>query len=181
MAKKGNLTLSNVKKVSKQLDKMEKFEIEEGQYAGETVSFYPIFTEDRIQELLAEMQALQKEAMTKKIELSEEMQIHLINLLAIKHFSHFKSSLPSVLVDQGKEPDLMECLSIFRKTGLYSLFIKDIFLPAEMNKIHDAITDFVSASLVTLDLEDKINRKVEKLKMQNKDTYDKLENEPLQQ
>lgn len=180
MAKKGNLTLSNVKKVSKQLDKMEKFEIEEGQYAGETISFYPIFTDDRIQELLAEMQALQKEAMTNEIELSEEMQIHLINFLAIKHFSHFKKSLPSTLIGKGKEAGIFDYLEQFRKTGLYSLFIKEIFLPAEMNKIHDAITDFVSASLVTLDLEDKINRKVEKLKMQNKDTYDKLENEPLQ-
>lgn len=45
MAAKKNLTLSSVKAKSKQVDKMEKYEIEEGEYAGATISFYPIFTD----------------------------------------------------------------------------------------------------------------------------------------
>lgn len=176
MAAKKDLSLSKVKSTSKKIDKMEKYEIDEGVYAGETVSFYPTFSDDRIENLLKEFQKLLLEADEKGIELSDEMNIHLLNMLMIKHFSHFHNAIPSSLLGEGKKEGFLDYLDHFRKTGLYVLFMDTIFLPSEINKVHNSMTDFISKSLLTDHLSADVNRKLEALRFKYADAFNQVEN-----
>ena len=179
MAAKKNLTLSSVKAKSKQVDKMEKYEIEEGEYAGETISFYPIFSETKIEELLMEYQGLIKEAQDKELELSEQLNIHLLQFLTIKHFTHFKKDMPSVLIGQGKKEGILDWLEHFRKTGLYNLIIGEIFLQSEIKKVFDTLTSVIGSSLLLQDLENDIARKSEQMRTKYSKEIDKV-TKPLQ-
>ena len=179
MAAKKNLTLSSVKAKSKKVDKMEKYEIEEGEYAGETIFFFPIFSETKIEELLMEFQGLIKEAQDKELELSEQLNIHLLQLLTIKHFTHFKKDMPSVLVGQGKKEGLLDWLEHFRKTGLYNLIIAEVFLQSEVKKVFDALTSVIGSSLLLQDLENDIARKSEQMRTKYSKEIEKV-TKPLQ-
>ena len=179
MAAKKNLTLSSVKAKSKKVDKMEKYEIEEGEYAGETISFHPIFSETKIEELLMEFQGLIKEAQDKELELSEQLNIHLLQLLTIKHFTHFKKDMPSVLIGQGKKEGLLDWLEHFRKTGLYNLIIAEVFLQSEVKKVFDALTSVIGSSLLLQDLENDIARKSEQMRTRYSKEIEKV-TKPLQ-
>ena len=159
MAVKKDITLAKIKAKSKQLDKMEKYEIDEGEYAGSTISFYPIFTEPKIEELLQEYQILIKEAEDKKIELSDQMTIHLLQFLTVKHFTHFQYSIPSELIGEGKKEGLLDWLEHFRKTGLYELIVNEIFLQSEVKKVFDRVTTVLGADLFIQGLEGEIQKK----------------------
>ena len=164
MVAKKNLTLSSVKAKSKKIDKMEKYEIEEGEYKGETISFYPIFSTVKIEELLEEYQLLIKEASDKKIELSEQMNIPLLQFLTITHFTHFKKDIPSTLLSEGKKVGVLDWLDHFRSTGLYELIITEVFLQSEMKKVFDGMTSILGASLLLENLENDVRSKSTALK-----------------
>ena len=180
MAAKKDLTLSKVKATAKKIDKMEKYEIEEGEYAGATISFYPIFSETKIEEVLLEFQSLQKEALDKKLELSEEMNVHLLQFLTIKHFTHFKKDMPSTLLGQGKNAaGLLDWMESFRSTGLYNLILTEVFLQSELKKVFDALSDFLGATLLLHDIEKSVQLKSARLKDKYSKEIDAV-NKPLQ-
>ena len=170
------LTLSQVKAKSKEIDKMEKYEITEGQDAGKTISFYPIFSYTKIEELLTELQKVFIEAKEKEITISEEMNIYLIQLMMIKHFTHFKKQMPDTLIGEGKKEGLIDWLEHFRKTGLFKLILEEVFLPTETKKVFSSLTDFLSKSIVYSDIESEMNRKVQDLKLKNKDVISQIRN-----
>lgn len=173
--KKSNLTLAKVKSVSKALDKMEQYEITDGEYKGETISFYPTFSHTVIEEVLVDLQALIKEALEKEIKISDEMYLHLINFLAIKHFTHFKKDITSSsLLTEGKETGLIDWIKHFRKTGLYKEIIEEVFLATEVKKVIDHIVSFTATGVVMGDLEQQMQDKVASLKFKYSDVFEQV-------
>jgi hypothetical protein len=174
--KQNNLTLSTVKKVSKQLDQTIIHIIEEGHYVGEQITFHPIFNDKTIEELLMEFGIMLNEAEEKKIELSQNMQIYLIYMLTIKYFTHFKKDLPSTLLAQDKNAGMFDMLEHFHKTGLLSECLNKMFLPSETAKVLNKMTDFAATGLLSMELDNEMAKKFEQLKLKNKDAFTQLEN-----
>jgi hypothetical protein len=171
-----NLTLTKVKQVSKKMDETIQHIIEEGYYVGEQITFSPIFNDKTIEELLTEFGQLLNEADEKKIVLSQQMQIYLIYMLTIKHFTHFKSSLPSTLLGQGKSTGLLDTLDHFHRTGLLSECMNNMFLQKEVSKVFDKMTDFAATGLLANDLNEEMVKKFQSLKLKNNDIFEQLGN-----
>jgi hypothetical protein len=171
-----NLTLTQVKKVSKALEQTKVHIIEEGNYVGEQITFRVLFDDKSIEELLTEFGHLLNEAENKEIKLSEQMQIYLLNMLTIKYFTHFKSSLPSTLLGEGKNAGMLDTLDHFHKTGLLSECLNKMFLPAEVNKVFSKMTDFAAQGLLANDLNEEMMKKFEQLRIKNNDVFEQLGN-----
>lgn len=172
--KNTDLKLTQVKKVSKKLNETEQFPIESGEYKGSTITFYPHFSQTKINKLLEEFQSIQKEVKEHDLSVSEQTQIGMLQLLIIKHFTHFKNDMPSTLLSTDKNDNLLFWLEKFNETGLLTILMDEMFLPAEIQKVFKNLTDFISKSIVHIDLENEINRKVENLKFKNKEVFDQI-------
>jgi hypothetical protein len=135
-----------------------------------------MFGEKTIEELLTEFGKLINEADEKGIELSEQMQIYLIYMLTIKHFSHFKTTLPSTLLGENKSAGLLDYLEHFHKTGLLGECMNRMFLPKEVSKVFDKMTDFAATGLLANELNEEMAKKFEQLKLRNEDVFKQLEN-----
>jgi aminoglycoside phosphotransferase family enzyme len=170
-----NLTLAKVKKISKQLDEKETHIIEEGHYKGEQITFSPLFNDKVIEELLTEFGQILNEADEKEIKLSQQMQIYLIYMMTIKHFTHFKKDIPSTLLSKGKTTGLLDTLDHFHKTGLLTECLSTMFLPSEVNKIFSKMTDFAATGLLSMELDKKMVEKFEQMKLQNASAFEQLD------
>jgi hypothetical protein len=175
-AKQNNLTLSKVKSVSKSLDKTRVHIIESGHYVGEQITFHPIFNDKTIEELLTEFGKMLNEAEEKSIDLSQNMQIYLIYMLTIKHFTHFKKDIPSTLLSQDKNAGMIDILEHFHKTGLLLECLDKMFLPSETTKVLNKMTDFAAMGLLSMDLDKKMIEKFEQLKSKNENMFERLKN-----
>jgi hypothetical protein len=174
MAKAKNLTLATVKKVSKKLDETLVHIIEEGEYTGEQITFQPIFDDVKIEEISTELAQLMNEADEEEVVLSQDMQIYLIYMLTIKHFTHFKKDLPFTLLSEGKNAGLLEILDHFRKTGLFTECLTNMFSSSEISKVLDKMTDFAAMGLLSIDLDKQMTEKFESLKLKNRDVFEQL-------
>ncbi|MED3562245.1 hypothetical protein [Bacillus xiapuensis] len=170
-----NLTLAQVKKASKKLDETKVHIIEEGLYQDEQITFRVLFDNKTIEELLTEFGHLINEAKEKEITLSEQMQINLLEMLTIKYFTHFKSSLPSTLLGKGKNAGMLDTLDHFYKTGLLSECINKMFLPEQVNKVLGKMTDFAAAGLLAEDLNEQMMKKFEQLQIKNANIFKELD------
>lgn len=173
--KQKNLSLSTVKKVSKQLDTTETYTIESEHYKGEQITFQPIFDDITIENLFIEYQQLILEADKKEFEISQDMQITLLNFLIIKHFTHFKKDIPSVLINNTKD-GILEWIKHFTKSGLFKEMLEEMFLPQECAKIFKRLTDVVATSMIQTDLEAETKQKYESLKVKNSFIFDQIRN-----
>lgn len=169
-----NLKLSTVKKVSKQLDETQVHIIEEGNYIGEQITFQPIFDDVKIEEALTELTLLLNEAIENGIEISQTMQVYLLHMYAIKYFTHFKNALPSTLLGENKKAGMLDTLDHFRKTGLLSECVNNMFLPAEINKYINKATEMAAVGLLSQDLDEKMKEKFESLQLKNKSVFEQL-------
>lgn len=179
MAKKQNLKLTTIKKVSKQFDETETYTIKSNHYKGEQVTFYPLFSDSVIDELFTEYQQLFLEAKEKEFELSQDMVLNLLHFLAIKHFTHFKNDIPSVLINNSKD-GILEWIKHFTKTGLYKELLEEMFEPQEIFKLTDRLTDFLAASRVHTELENEAQKKYRNLKLKNQFVFDQLQNSKIE-
>jgi aminoglycoside phosphotransferase family enzyme len=173
--KQNNLTLAKVKQVSKQVSETRTHIIEEGLYKGEQITFTPLFNDKTIEELLTEFGHLMNEADQKEIELSQQMQIYLIHMLSIKHFTHFKKDIPATLLSKGKTVGILDTLDHFHKTGLLTECLNTMFLPAEVNKLFSKMTEFAATGLLSMELDKKMVEKFEELKLKNASAFEQLD------
>jgi hypothetical protein len=173
--KQANLSLATVKKVSKRMDETHVHIIEEGEYIGQQITFTILFNDKTIEQILTETAQLLKEAEEKEIELSQNMQIYLIYMLTIKYFTHFKDDIPTTLLGEDKNAGLLDTLDHFHRTGLLDECFNRMFLPAEVNKVFSKSTDMAAMGLLTVDLEKKMFKKFESLKIKNEDVFKQLE------
>jgi hypothetical protein len=179
--KKANLKLSTVKAKSKEMDTTEKYEIQSESYRGEQITFNPLFSEIKIENLLKEFGKLLNEAQQKEITISEEMNIYLIQFLIIKHFTHFKKDISDSLIGDKKNAGILDWLDHFRKTGLLKECLEKMFLQKEIRKVFGRMTDFASSSLLAMQLNEEMNKKFEQMKLRNADVFEELENIKVEQ
>lgn len=170
-----NLKLSTIKKKSKEIDNTLKHEITSEFYLGEIITFQPIFDDIKIEELLTEYGQLLNEAEQKEITLSQNMQLYLIQFLAIKYFTHFKSEISSQLLSEDKTIGVLDALEHFRKTGLLYECINNMFLPQEISKLLSRMTDVAATGLLTMNLNEEMMRKLVNLREKNSELFNKLD------
>lgn len=173
MAKKKNLTLSKVKKVSKQVDEKVEYIIEEGFYKGEQITFTPYFNDVVLDEMLIKFGELLNEIDDKKLEMSDEMKMYILHLLMIKYFTHFKDELPEVLV--GEEIGLLDVLEHFRKTGLLNECLNKMFLASEIQRVLGKLTDFSATGMLMEDIDEKVKDKFAQLKINHGGIFEQIE------
>lgn len=173
--KSSNLSLATVKKVSKKLDQTLEYVIETGDYIDEKITFSPLFNDVQIEELLTEFGMLVNEAEKNEIKLSQNMQLYLIYILIIKHFTHFKKDIPNHLLNQDKSLGVLEILEHFRKTGLLYECINKMFLPQETSKVLSRMTDVAATGLLAMNLNEEMMKKLQDLREKNNEVFKKLD------
>lgn len=175
MTKAKNLTLTTVKKKSKELDQTRVHNIENGQYVGEQITFKVQFDDVTIEELLTEFGKLMNEAEKKDIEISQQMQLYILEFLIIKFFTHFKSSIPSALLGENGKEGILDWLDHFRKTGLMKECLEVMFVKDQLQKVFNQMTDVAAKGLLAMNLNEEMMKKLQDLQLQNEDIYKQLE------
>jgi hypothetical protein len=175
MTKAKNLTLTTVKKKSKELDQTRVHIIENGQYIGEQITFKVQFDDVTIEELLTEFGQLMNEAETKEIKITQQMQLYLLEFLIIKFFTHFKSSIPSSLLGTDGKEGILDWLDHFRKTGLMKECLAVMFVRDQVQKVFNQMTDFAAKGLLAMNLDEEMKSKLQQLQLQNQDIYKQLD------
>jgi hypothetical protein len=171
MAKKSTeLKLSDIKKTAKSMHEMEPYELED----GKTITFYPLFPELMIEQMLEEIQKHYITLHENEIEFSEKMNLYFINLMMIKYFTHFKKDMPDNLFAEGKKAGLLDWLNHFADTGLLKTIMDEVFMKDQVMKVHDKIAEFIGASQLLEELGVKAQKKFEDLKLKNADVFEQL-------
>lgn len=170
-----NLSMSKIKKVSKLVDETEQHIIENGKYKGEQITFNPLFNNIKIEEILMEFGNLMVEAEEQGIEIPENMQVYFMQMLIIRHFTHFKNDIPTKLIGDGNTIGFLDALEHFRKTELFDECFINMFSNAEVRKVFDKVTNFNANGLLAIDINNKIEEKYSKLKLQNRDIFEQLD------
>jgi hypothetical protein len=173
MAKKNtDLKLNQIKKKAKEVHTKEKYPLDD----GSTITFYPIFPDLMIEEMLEELQTHMKVLNEKEIKLSEKMNLYLINIMMIKYFTHFKADMPDTILGEDKESGLLDWLNHFADTGLMKIIIEEVFLKDQVTKVFDKLTEFIGSTMFLEELGKKTQEHVQKLKLQNAEVFSKLNN-----
>jgi hypothetical protein len=172
--KQGNLSIAKIKKVSKGIEETVEHIIEDGIYKDEQISFQPVFDDVKIEEMLSEFGQLLIEAEEKEIEISQDMEVYLVQMLIVKYFTHFKKDIPNKLLGEGKSFGMLDALEHFRKTGLLSECYNNMFMPEQVRKVFDKLTDLSARGLFALDLNEEAIKKYSNLKLKNQDIFDQL-------
>lgn len=153
------LTWSQVKNEAKKYNIKETYTLRN----GSIIKFYPHFSNTKIKELLEDYQTLIMEKPNgKDIELSDEMALNLIQLLIIKHFTHLKKYIKGNILDH------IEAIEILDNNGYFSEIIEEVFLPEEVSKVYDKMSDILAQSKILDDIILKANNRAEELKEKNK-------------
>lgn len=172
--KKSNLLkMTDVKKKYKELDTIETYTFDD----GKELKFFPFFKVSVIEELLQELAEKMNYANKINAEINDTFVLHYINFLCIKYFTHLKYSISNEFEKQLQE---MEWLI---DTGYYSKIINEVFLPQELHKVMDAVTDINSRAIFFEKLEKDLQRKLEKLdifRMQILNKFDNNANESVE-
>lgn len=164
MAKSTLLKLSDVKKSVKEKSKQEEYTLNN----GSTFKFQPFFFEPDIEELLLDFQQLLQEATEKGIEISDLLHYHLIHLMCIKHFSHLKSQIKGGILEH------IEVLDFLRKEGIYKEVMDDVFIPKEVNKVKEYISEVIGTSQAMTSMLEKAQQKAQELELKNRDVIEQL-------
>lgn len=162
------LTMAKVKREATQTNKTELFELNE----SDTIRHFPIFPRSKITEMLKEYQSQIQYATANEILLPEDKALDYIYFLCIKHFTSLEKGISDKYEDQLLQMDYLI------DAGYYMQIINEVFMPSEINKVLDALTDFMSANQLLQDVDTQINQKTENLKLRNKDMLNVLADNP---
>ena len=168
-----NLTLSAVTKQAKSTHEKNVYELDN----GSTITHYITFPDLLIESMLEELQKHYLTIKEKDIELSEKMNLYFINLLIIKHFTHFKDSMTDTLLGEENEVGLLDYLNYFADTGLMKTIMEDVFLPSQVNKVYEKMTDIIGASKLLDELGVKAEQKFQNLKIKNREILGQFDDE----
>jgi hypothetical protein len=174
--KNTNLKLSEIKSAAKKAHQKEVYELEN----GKTITFYPLFPDLMIDSLLEELQKHMVTLKEKEINLSEKMTLMFINLMIIKHFTHFKSDMPDTVLGDGKNPGLLDWLEHFADTGLMKTIMDEVFMQDQVMKVYDKLTEFLGTTMLLDELGEKTIKHFENLKLKNADLIRDFDNKIVQ-
>jgi hypothetical protein len=186
MTKKNtDLKISEIRKKSKQYDRTEQVEIPHGEYEGQTITFYPLFSDKKVEELFEDYSKYSEQLNKKEIKLSESNTMNLIYMLAIKKFTHFGQYIPDRLFANDKKNEgILDWLNHFANTGLIKAIMEDIFIQTEVIKLHEKIIDILGRSILTDNLMADAQERASQLEIKNRDlfeSYKKKQDELIEQ
>lgn len=179
MAKKNtdlkNVKLTDIRKNAKKYSQTEQVPIPHGEYEGQTITFNPYFSDQKVEELFQEFSNYQKQLAKKEIELSEANTMNLIYMLTIKQFTHFGRHIPDRLFANDKKNEgVLDWMEHFADTGLIKVIMEDIFLPVEVQKLIEKMIDILGRSFLTDSIMEKAQLKAQELELKNKDVFDQF-------
>jgi hypothetical protein len=177
MAKKTNsdVKLTDVRKNAKKYNQTEQVEISHGEYEGQTITFNPYFSDQKIEELFQEFSMYQKQLTKKEIELSEASTMNLTYMLAIKKFTHFGRHIPDRLFANDKKNEgILDWMEHFADTGLIKVILEDIFMPVEVQKLIEKMVDILGRSFLTDSIMEKAQLKAQELELKNKEVFEQF-------
>lgn len=164
------LKLSSIVKQAKQAHETESFELP----SGESITFYPIFPDLMVEDLTEELQHHYRAMDQKGIVLNEKMTLYFIQLMAIKHFTHFKSQMPNEILGVDDTPGLLDYMNHFADTGLLKTLVEDMFMKEQLQKIYGKLTDVISTFQLSQQMEADIKKKYETLQFKNKGVFEEI-------
>lgn len=165
-SKPKQLTMSKVKNTAKQIDKKEEYILS----TNESIRFNPIFAYDRIIELVKELGQDMVYAAEKNVDIDDELFVEYVHMLCIKYFTSLEKGFAK------KFEDKLLQLNYLIKTGYYKEIMDDVFMPNEVQKVFDTITDEINKNRFIEDMFIKANNKLEELKIKNKEIVESIEN-----
>lgn len=164
--KSTDIKLSEIKKDHKQYSVTEQFEFED----GKTLTFHPYFQPSEIEKLIGEMQEKLIEADKLKISFNEKMMHDYALFLVIKHFTHLGKDISDDLTTQLDEMEWIVDHKYFKP------IIEEAFLPQEIMKVWDKMTDILSRSQLFEKMGEETQKKFQSLEIKNRDVFEKLAN-----
>ena len=167
-----DLKLSAVKSQAEAMFEQESHEMKD----GSTITFYPIFPDLLIEEMMEEVQKHYIELNEKNVVLNQKMTIYFIKIMAIKYFTHFKSQMPNTALGEGSNPGMLDYLKHFANTGLLKTITEEVFMIDQMQKVYEKMTDNISTAQLSNKLEQEVNKKVETLNFKTKDVFEQIKN-----
>jgi hypothetical protein len=176
MAKNTNtdIKFSTIKQKAKQTHNKEKYELED----GSTITFYPIFPPTLIEEMFKEIQTIFQTKDEKLVNLSEDMMMKYVLFMCIKHFTHLKSQLKATTFI-GQIDEMTSIIDTIVENGridLFSLIIDEIFIQKEIQNIFDKLSKFSANFLFLAEMDQKMQREFQNLKLKNADLLKEMEN-----
>ena len=165
-----DLKLSVIKSQAEAMFEQESYELKD----GSTITFYPIFPELLIEDMLEELQKHYVEMNEKGVNLSQKMTIYFIQLMTIKHFTHLGKSMPDTFLGENEQPGLFDYLNYLANTGLLKTIVEEVFMKEQMQKVYGKLTDIISTSQLNNRLEQEVQKKFETLNLKNKDVFEQI-------
>lgn len=162
--KSTDIKLTEIKKNHKKYSVTEQYEFED----GKTLTFHPYFQPSKIEDLITEMQNQLLKAQELEIEFSEKMIHDYTLFLAIKYFTHLGKDISDDLTVQLDEMEWIVDHKYFKP------IIEEAFLPQEIMKVWDKMTDILSRSQLFEKLGEEAQKKFESLELKNRDVFEKL-------
>lgn len=162
--KNTELTLAAVKKQAKEAYEQDSYELDN----GSTIKYYVTFPELMIEDLYEELQKHYIQMKEEGIELSEKMTLYFINLMMIKYFTHFKTTMPNELRGKGAKAGLLDYLNHFADTGLMKTIMDEVFSPDQVKRVYEKMTDILGASKLLQELESGVQKKYTEMKIKHK-------------
>ncbi len=126
--KSNDLKLTDLKKQSKSLDKMEAYTL-----ANEKdLHFCPVFKGTKIQSLLNEYQEKTLYTIEHELDMDEQTNYQYILLLTIKYFTHLGKDIPDTFEGQ------IEALQWLIDNDIFEEIVNDVLDKKEINKVFDS-------------------------------------------
>lgn len=162
--KNTELTLAAVKKQAKEAYEQDSYELDN----GSTIKYYVRFPDLKVEDMYEELQKHYIEMKKEDINLSDKMNLYFINLLMIKHFTHFKKDMPDELLGKGTKAGLLDYLNHFADTGLMKTIMDEVFVPDQVKKVYEKMTDILGASRLLQEMESSVQKKYTDMKIKHK-------------
>lgn len=159
--------ITHIRELAKEYEKMEVFELDDERQ----VQFYPVFTDDKVDELLREMKGLIEQAMAKNIELEDHDVENMLLFLCVKHFTHLKNKINDQLDYQ---------LALYQdmvKSGLFKTIVNDVFSPVELHKVFIAYGELLGSNMYLETVEKTAHEYAQQLEFKNKSLMEELKKE----
>lgn len=169
-SKPKQLTMAKIKREAKEINKMEKYELND----NDSIRFYPVFPYGKIDDLLQEYQEKIRYAVEKDIMFPEEKTLQYIYFLCIK----YSTSLEKAISDKYEDQILQ--MSYLVDTGYLKQIVEEVFLPSEINKVMDRISELLSTFQLIEHVNEKVREKTADLKIKNKEILNVLAKDPYE-
>jgi hypothetical protein len=165
---KSTLTLAKINKEVKSYSDTHNFEFSNGETLNIYIRFAPSIIEDLLEEYGQHMSAFEDHMSEMTETKRQKFQVYFLHFLVIKHFTDLKKSITD---DSSK---ILEQFNAIIDTLYFQELIDEGFLKEEINKVWDKASKLTAAYSFMNNLENKFQKHVQNLELDNKDVLEKF-------